>query len=134
MDETIYEASPSMRGSHPTRFLIVLALCFVGVGIPVLLFWWLYVRGQRLIITETSLIYRKGIFFTSTSEVLYRNVRKVQVSQSSLQRKFRAGNITISGQDGMEIAIKGIAVPEHVKAIIDMQREVVSQRPSQQHM
>ena len=124
MKETLYDAHPAMFRTQPLQFTLGIILCFVVIGIPVMLFWWLKCLGTRLTITNRRSTLRKGILSKQISEVWHRDVRNVQLTQTFFQRIFGVGRLAISssGQDGMEIDVTGIPTPAKAKGIIDANR------------
>ncbi len=125
-DEVVlYEAHPAMFRNHPVYFVLCVVLAFVGVGLVMLLVWWIQVLGTTLTVTNEQTTLRKGILSKYTNDVFHSNVRNIQVRQSFLQRIFNVGWVGISsaGQSGLEIEINGIQDPEKVKEIIDDHRE-----------
>jgi uncharacterized membrane protein YdbT with pleckstrin-like domain len=116
-----YTSHPAVRRGNPAVFVFCLLLVPVGIGIIALFFWWLWCRCATLTITDERVTLRTGILTTKLSEVLHRDIRNVQITQSLLQRLTNAGKIGISsaGQAGIEIEIDGIVDPNAVKAIID---------------
>jgi len=123
-EKTLYETHPSMWRNNPLGFLLAVLLCAVGVGILILLYWWLQTLGTTLIITDQRSTLRKGILSKYTNDVRHSSVRNVQISQSFLQRMFGVGKIGISsaGQSGLEIEVAGVPNPEKVKRLIDDNR------------
>ena len=126
-DETIlYEAHPSMFRNHPFYFVFcVLLIAAFGIGLILLLIWWIQSLGTTLPITNEQTTLRKGILSKYTNDVFHSNVRNIQVRQTVFQRIFNVGWIGISsaGQDGLEIEINGIPDPEAVKQLIDNHRQ-----------
>lgn len=123
-ETTEYEAHPPMFRNRPFSFIIVFALCFVGIGLVIFLIWWIRNLGTTLTVTSRRTVLRKGLLSKFTSEVFHKDVRNVQVSQSALQRLFDVGTIEISsaGQGGFEIAAECMPEPNRVKQIIDKTR------------
>ena len=122
----LYEAHPAMFRNHPVYFVLcVLLVPVVGLGLVLLLVWWIQVLGTTLTVTNEQTTLRKGILSKYTNDVFHSNVRNIQVRQSFLQRLFNVGWVGISsaGQSGLEIEINGIQDPEKVKEIIDDHRE-----------
>ncbi len=126
-DEVVlYEAHPAMFRNHPAYFVLcVLLIAAFGLGLVLLLVWWIQVLGTTLTVTNEQTTLRKGILSKYTNDVFHSNVRNIQVRQSFLQRLFNVGWVGISsaGQSGLEIEINGIRDPEKVKEIIDDHRE-----------
>ena len=117
----LYEEHPAMFRNHPFYFLICVLLIVVGVGIILLLYWWIQTLGTTLTVTNEQTTLRKGILAKYTNDVFHSNVRNIQVRQSFMQRVFNVGWIGISsaGQAGVEIEVNGMPDPQKVKQIID---------------
>ena len=121
----LYRSHPSMFKNRPVGFIISLLLIpAAGLGLLILLIWWLRVLGTTLTITNKRIIFRKGILSKYTNEVYHSDVRNVQLSQGVFQRMLGVGNVGVStaGQGDMEIYAAGIPDPQKVKTIIDQNR------------
>lgn len=121
----LYEAHPAMFRNHPIYFVVCIVLIAAfGLGLLLLLIWWLQVLGTTLTITNEQTTLRKGLLSKHTNDVFHSNVRNIQVRQSFLQRILGVGWIGISsaGQSGLEIETNGMPDPEKVKEIIDEYR------------
>ena len=124
-EETLLELHPAMFRSNPLGFVIsVLLIAAVGIGLLILGWWWLETRAAELTITNKRTTQRTGLISKNTTEVLHRDVRNIQVSQSALQRLFGVGSLGISsaGQAGVELQFSGVVDPDSVKALIDRHR------------
>lgn len=127
LEATEYKAHPSMFRNNPLGFILSVALiAAVGLGLLILLVWWLRCLGTTLTVTNKRTILRRGILSKYTTEVYHSDVRNVQVDQSMFQRIFGVGTIGISsaGQSGIEITVSGVAHPADIKGIIDEQRRL----------
>lgn len=125
-DTVLYEANPAMFRNHPFYFVLcVILIAAFGLGLVLLLVWWIQVKGTKLTITNEQSTLRKGILSKHTNDVFHSNVRNIQVRQSFAQRLFNVGWVGISsaGQSGLEIEVNGIPFPDKVKQIIDDHRE-----------
>jgi membrane protein YdbS with pleckstrin-like domain len=122
---TLYSASPSMFRNNPVMFVLSILLVAVGIGLIILLVWYLRCYGTRLTITNKRSTLRVGILSKQINEVYHRDVRNVRLSQTFLQRVFDVGSLEISsaGQSDVEIAVTGMPSPEKMKAIIDEHRD-----------
>lgn len=120
-ENVLYQANPSMWRAYPLSFCVWSALCLVGVGIPVMLIWWLRSKCTTLTITETKVILRHGILSKNLNEVRHEHIRNVQLRQGLLQRLYGVGwiGIATAGHAGVEIEVAGIPNPELVKSLID---------------
>lgn len=123
-ERNLYEAHPSMFRNHPLAFILTLVLSLIGVGLPILFFWWMDCIGTTLTVTNERVTLRKGIFSKSLVEVWHRDVRNVTLYQSFGQRMLGVGKLGISsaGQGDIEIEVAGIPDPERVKDLIDQHR------------
>lgn len=121
----LYESHPSMFRNHPFYFVLcVLLIAAFGLGLVLLLGWWIQTLGTTLTVTNEQTTLRKGILSKETTDVFHSNVRNIQVRQTALQRIMNVGQIGISsaGQAGVEIEVAGIPDPDRVKQIIDDHR------------
>jgi uncharacterized membrane protein YdbT with pleckstrin-like domain len=126
-ETTLLETNPVMFRNSPLLFVLcVLAILLGGLGLLLLGIWWLNTKGSTLTITDKRTIQRRGLFSKHTTEVVHRDVRNIQVSQSIFQRIFDVGNLGISsaGQSGVEIQFNGLRDPEDVKMMIDRYRNL----------
>lgn len=124
-ETVLYEAHPAMFRNDPLGFLLCIVLIpALGLGLFVLLGWWLSVLNTKLTITNKRSILRRGILSRFETEAWHRDVRTIEVGQSFAQRLFGVGSIGIStaGQGDVEICIQGIPNPDRARAIIDQHR------------
>lgn len=92
-----------------------LVACGLVVG-----YWFIASLATTLTITSSRTIARRGIIRKATSEVQHDDVRNIQVDQNILQRLLNIGAIGISssGQDDLEVVVKGLPDPERLVSII----------------
>jgi hypothetical protein len=123
-EKIVYVASPSMFRNHPFAFSLTILLCCVGVGLPILLVWWIRSKSTELTVTDKRTRLRRGWLSRSVTEVWHRDVRNVQLHQSFSQRLLDTGRIGVSsaGQGGIEIDVSGLRDPDQIKGIIDEHR------------
>jgi uncharacterized membrane protein YdbT with pleckstrin-like domain len=81
-ETTLYSENPSMFRNNPIGFIVTILLCLVGVGLVILLVWWLRSKATLLTVTDERTILRKGILSKSVNEVWHRDVRNVQLKQT----------------------------------------------------
>jgi uncharacterized membrane protein YdbT with pleckstrin-like domain len=128
MDNNIlYSGNPKMFRNRPLIFILcVILIIAYGLGLVILIIWWLKSKNSKLTITDEKVTLRTGIFSKKTNEVYLSDIRNVQVSQRFMQRITKAGNIALStaGQAGIEIYIQGMKDPEKIKTIIDKHRKL----------
>lgn len=120
-----YEAHPAMFRNNPLGFILaVVLIAALGLGLIILLLWWIKCLGITLTVTNQRTTLRTGILSKYTNEVYHTDVRNVQIGQRFFQRIFGVGTIGISssGESGIEITVKGIPDPDKIKDIIDRYR------------
>jgi len=119
-EKVLAEAHPVMFRNKPAAFILCVLLCFAGIGIVILLIWWLKCLGTKLTVTDERVILRHGIFAKHTTEVNVADVRTVHVSQSLGQRIFGVGRLGIAsaGQAGIEIVVNGVPRPQQFAELI----------------
>ncbi len=125
-ESVLYEAHPLMFRNHPIYFVLcVLLIAAFGLGLVLLLVWWIQCLGTTLTVTNEQTTLRKGILSKNTNDVFHSNVRNIQVRQTPIQRIMNVGWLGISsaGQSGLEIEVNGILDPDRVKEIIDEHRK-----------
>jgi uncharacterized membrane protein YdbT with pleckstrin-like domain len=120
-----YEASPPMFRNHPLWFIAcVLLIAVFGLGIILLMYWYIQTRSTRLTITSTDLAYEVGIFSKTRIEVRLPNIRTVKVTQTFMQRIFNTGDIELyTSGDNPEVVTKGMPDPEKVREIVNASRQ-----------
>ncbi|MGB7328021.1 MAG: PH domain-containing protein [Rubripirellula sp.] len=123
-EETVFVDSPSMFRNNPIGFVVTMILCLVGVGIPIVLVWYLRCRSTELTITNLRTRLHRGWLSRSITEVWHRDVRNVQLDQTFFQRILDTGRIGVSSaaQSGIEIDVSGLRGPDKIKDIIDKYR------------
>ena len=124
-ETTLYQSHPSMFRNNPIGFILSFILILVyGLGLLILLIWWLRVLGTTLIVTDERVTLRKGILSKHTNEVYHTDIRNIQISQGLFQRMFGVGTIGIAsaGHGGVEIEVAGIPMPQTIKDLIDQHR------------
>jgi len=97
----------------------------VGViALALLLAWKVRTMTRALKISYKRTVYKRGLFDTSTSEVMHDNIRNVRVNQELWERIWNVGTIGISsaGSDGIEIEMRRVPSPGKVREIIDLYR------------
>jgi len=126
VEETLHEVHPVMFRNAPVLFCLLVIMIPMIVGVLGLAIWWVITKTSMLTVTNKRVIQRRGLISKHTTEVVHRDVRNIQISQSIFQRIFGVGNIGISsaGQGGVEIQFDGLLQPEAVKAIIDRYRDL----------
>ena len=124
--EILYKSNPLMLRNNPFGFIAcILLIPFFGLGLLILLIWWLIAKCTSLHITNEKIVLRKGILSKQLNEVHHQDVRNIQINQGPIQRLLKTGKIGVStaGQSEIEISISGIPNPEKVKSLIDQMKK-----------
>ena len=120
-EETLLRVNPAMWRAQPVGFILCLILIPVlGLGLLILLLWWLECRATELRVTNVRTILRRGLLSKRTVEVRHKDVRVLQVSQGIFQRLMGTGDVSIgsAGTAGLEIVVKGLMNPEDIATLI----------------
>ena len=106
----------------PITFWIITSIALVIglVSAGAMLIWWLKTIATTLTVTSKRTTVWRGIIAKETSEVQHDDVRNIQIDQSVLERLLGVGKIAISssGQDGLEVVVKGVPTPADIAAMI----------------
>lgn len=143
-EQELFTAHPAIFGNHPFSclgcvlvviggivgavmgrdelILMYSGLALAAAGALTIAYWWLQTRFRSVTVTSKRTLYTQGIFSKQTSEVQHDDVRNMQVNQSFFDRLVGVGHLAISssGQDDMEIDVRGLKSPQRV---IDIVRE-----------
>jgi uncharacterized membrane protein YdbT with pleckstrin-like domain len=122
MEETIlYRENPPMFRNNPLGFILsVLLIPVFGVGIVILVWWYIQVKSRLLTITDTELRYETGILSKTHNEFRLDSIRSVRVHQSLWQRMFGTGNLEIfTAGDTPEVTIAGVPDPARVRELVN---------------
>ncbi len=120
MDTVLYDSNPSMFRNNPLAFIICIILIpALGLGLLILLVWYILTKAERLTVTSQDVLYEKGLLSKSRSELRISSIRSVRVNQSLFQRIFDTGNIDIyTAGDEPEITAKGMPEPNEIRKMI----------------
>ena len=116
-EKTLYITSPKMFRNRPVSFVIcVLLIPAGGLGLLLLIVWFLKCKTTVLTITNRRTTQRVGILSKQTNEVRHADVRNLKVSQGFFQRMFKVGAIAVSssGQSDFEIFSAGMPDPQRL--------------------
>jgi len=143
-ESVILETHPAMFRRHPIQFVLLSIISLASLifaiamavnqiwggtiaGVVAMLlvaayfgYWYLEVIATQLVITNKRTTLRHGILAKKTSEVQHDDIRNLQVEQNAIQRIFGIGTIAISssGQDDVEVTVKGIPNPNEVAELV----------------
>lgn len=112
-----------MFRNAPLGFLISLALVPFGIGILVLVIWYIRCHMDRFTVANGRVVHSHGILSKSDTEISISSIRSVKVHQRLLQRIFRTGSISIyTAGDKPEIVVYGLPDPHVIKQLLDQRR------------
>jgi uncharacterized membrane protein YdbT with pleckstrin-like domain len=128
--QVIYEAHPAMFRAHPFWFMLaVLLILAFGVGILVLLYWYIKTRATSLTVTDHELTYERGILSKDRTSVSLKHVRSVHVTQGFMNRILGVGTIQIStAGDEPEFTIADLPDPQVIREAISKAQEMREDR------
>lgn len=119
METVHYSASPPMFRNNPLLFILsIVLIAAFGLGIIILLWWYVVARSQSLTITDEEIRYEKGILNKARSEIRLSSVRSVRINQNLGQRIFGTGDVAIfTAGDNPEIVAKGMPDPHTIREL-----------------
>ncbi len=122
----IYKAHPAMFRAHPFWFILfVLLIAAFGLGLLILLYWYIKTRATSLTVSEHELLYEKGILSKERLAVSLRHVRSVQVNQGFINRILGVGTIEIkTAGDEPEFTVTDLPDPHEVREAISRAQEM----------
>ena len=116
MPETLYEAHPSMVRMYPFGTVLAILLIPVGIGILILLYWYISTKADKLVIKTDEVVWIHGLISKQYTEINMSSVRTVRINQSLLQRIVNAGNVEIyTSGDEPELIVKGLPNPDEIR-------------------
>jgi membrane protein YdbS with pleckstrin-like domain len=114
-----YRASPVMFRAQPIAFIFSLLLIPVGVGLIILLVWWLQSITTHLEIDEETVRYETGVFSKDRRALNRQAIRTVRVTQSFINRIMDVGAIEIfTAGDDPEIRALSMHKPNEIREML----------------
>ena len=122
----IYEAHPAMFQAHPFWFILsVLLILAFGIGILILLYWYILTRATALTVTDQEILYEKGILSKDRTAVSLKHIRAVRVTQGFVNRILGVGTIEIStAGDLPEFVVRDMPDPHKIREAIAKAQEM----------
>lgn len=116
----LYSENPVMFKNNPLGFIAsVILIAAFGLGLLILLWWFLQTKASKLSVTESDLHYEKGLLNKEHSEISISSIRSVKVKQSFFNRVFGVGSIEIyTAGDAPEVVVAGLPDPNKIREII----------------
>lgn len=120
----LYSEHPVMFKNNPIGFIASIILIPVfGLGILILLWWYIQTRSSKLTVKEHDILYEEGLLSKNRAEFSISGIRTVRVYQSFFNRIFGVGTIQIfTAGDKPEIEAKGMPEPNRVRELIKAQQ------------
>ena len=119
MSEALYEEHPSLIRTHPLGTVLAIILIPVGIGILILLYWYLTMKADKLLIKEDEVVWTHGLLNKKYVEINMSSIRTVRVEQTLLQRMLNAGKIEIfTAGDAPELTVNGMPNPDKIRELI----------------
>ena len=79
MSEILYEEHPSLIRTHPLGTVIAIILIPAGIGILILLYWYLTMKADKLTIKEDEVIWTHGLLSKTYVEINMSSIRTTRV-------------------------------------------------------
>ena len=126
----IYEAHPAMFRAHPFWFMLaVLSILAFGVGILILLYWYIKTRATSLTVTDNELTYERGILSKDRTSVSLKHIRSVNIAQGFVNRVMGVGTVQIStAGDEPEFTIADMPDPYVIQEAIAKAQDMQGDR------
>ena len=119
MTQVLYEEHPSLIRTHPLGTVLAILLIPLGIGILILLYWYLTMKADKLLIKEDEVVWTHGLLSKQYVEINMSSIRTVRVGQTLLQRMLNAGKIEIfTAGDAPELTINGMPNPDKIRDLI----------------
>jgi uncharacterized membrane protein YdbT with pleckstrin-like domain len=127
--QVVYEAHPAMFRAHPFWFILcVLLIAAFGIGIILLLYWYIKTRATALTITDQELMYERGILSKDRTSVSLKHIRSVNIAQEFVNRIMGVGTVQIStAGDEPEFTIADMPDPYVIQEAITKAQEMRDQ-------
>ena len=113
-----------MWRNRPVLFLFIICLIpAFGLGVLLLLSWYVKTRMDKLQITSHKIQWEHGLLSKSYVDLDIQEVRTIILHQNITQRFFRSGEIQVfTAGDQPEIIVHGLPYPTRIKEIIEEQK------------
>lgn len=113
-----FSAHPAMFKARPFSFILCVLLCAVGIGILILMVWYIKCKSTKLEIVEHEVVLERGLMSKERIELGIASIRSVRVYQSFLNRITGVGKITVfTAGDQPEFEVDGIPNPNRFREL-----------------
>ncbi|NKI19449.1 PH domain-containing protein [Spongiibacter sp. KMU-166] len=108
-----------MFRNKPFSFILCVLLCAVGIGILILLYWYMKCKATKLEINDNEVILEQGLLSKDRTELNVSGIRTVKISQSFMNRIFGVGTLAIyTAGDTAEVQVSGMPRPEVFRDLV----------------
>ena len=116
----LYSENPKMFKNNPIGFIFAILLIPVfGLGILILLYWYVQTKATKFTITDDDILLETGILSKERVEVSIKSIRTTKVKQSFFNRIFGVGSIEIyTAGDNAELIAAGLPEPHSIRDLI----------------
>jgi uncharacterized membrane protein YdbT with pleckstrin-like domain len=120
----MYRREVAEIGVPPAMLLLA-----TGLGIVILLYWFMLTRATRLRITDDNVHVERGLLSKRHVELTIDQIRAVRVYQGPIDRIFRVGRIEVyTTGDDPEFVVSGMPDPNQVRDHVRTHKEEESSR------
>lgn len=116
----LYSENPVMFKNNPLGFIAsVILIAAFGLGIIILLVWYLKTKALKLTVTEHEIVLERGLLSKEHSEINIDSIRTIRVNQSFFNRIFGVGKIEIfTAGDDPEVVATGMPEPNRIRELV----------------
>src|SRR5690554_1894747 len=116
----LYSENPVMFKNNPIGFIVaVLLIAAFGLGLLILLAWYIKTKALKLTVTENEIVLEKGLLSKEHSEINIDSIRIIRVKQSFFNRIFGVGTIEIfTAGDNPELVAVGMPEPNRIRELV----------------
>jgi len=116
----LYSENPVMFKNNPIGFIVaVLLIAAFGLGLLILLAWYIKTKALKLTVTENEIVLEKGLLSKEHSEINIDSIRTIRVKQSFFNRIFGVGTIEIfTAGDNPELVAVGMPEPNRIRELV----------------
>lgn len=118
--ETVrYAEHPRMFADEPGKFILMVLLIPLVIGIVWGLAWYIKTRCTKLVVLDDRVQLKRGVFSTERFEVELASIRTVQIDQTFVDRIFNCGILKIyTAGDKPELMVGGMPDPERLRGAL----------------
>jgi uncharacterized membrane protein YdbT with pleckstrin-like domain len=101
------------------RLILGIVLILVVVGIFIVIYEWLRLRGIEMAVTTQRVVYKTGIVGRETEEIRLSALETVDLQQSTWGRLLGFGNVRVTGRGESSLLFVRVVDPVNVKRAIE---------------